>query len=153
MAKDKINVFFPHYGGDEKYIEKVKNLISRKYNVRDSSIKESEPNKAHDKEYIKSIIRDQIDWAGTVIVLIGDKTHTRPWVDYEIEYAEKKEKRIVGVFLQGATEADLPQALKDGGNACVAWNADKICRAIEGENIWEASDGTPRPSVGSRGEC
>ena len=53
--KDKINVFIPHYGGDEKYIKKLKSFISKNgnYEIRDSSIVESEPNNATNTEYIK----------------------------------------------------------------------------------------------------
>lgn len=144
----KINLFISHYGGDEKYIEGFKNLLAgRNYDVRDSSIVESEPNKAKNPDYIKTLIGSQIDWAGTVVVLIGPKTHKRDWVDWEIEYAAKHgDKRIVGVFLRGATDSDIPEKLDDYGDACVAWNSDKIVAAIEGENIWQDSSGQIRSS-------
>lgn len=156
MSK-KINLFISHYGGDEEYIERFKNLLSGKnYEIRDSSIVESEPNRATNPDYIKSsILRPQIDWAGTVIVLIGPKTHEREWVNWEIEYATKKgEKRIVGVFLRGAADSDIPEMLEEYGHACVPWNADKIVAAIEGEDIWYNSTGQIRPSEGApRGTC
>ena len=147
MNEKKINVFISHYGKDEEYISKVKNLIKKhNYDVRDSSIVESEPNKAKNPEYIKTLLRPKIDWAGTVLVLIGPKTHERDWVNWEIEYANKKgDKRIVGVYLQGATDADVPDRLNDYGDACVAWNSNKLIAAIEGENIWHDSTGKIRP--------
>lgn len=155
MSK-KINLFISHYGGDEKHIETFKNLLTKKnYEVRDSSIVESEPNKATNKEYIKSLLRKQIDWAGTVVVLIGPKTADREWVDWEIEYAAKNgEKQIVGVYLPGATDADIPESLQEYGDACVPWNSDKIADAIEGSPIWQDSTGQTRPSTGSlRSTC
>jgi hypothetical protein len=151
LMPEKINVFISHYGGDEEYIEGLKKLISKNgdYEIRDSSIVESEPNKAKDTEYIKSIILKKIDWAGKIIVLIGPKTHERDWVNWEIEQAAKRgDKSIIGVFLQGATDADIPEALKKYGNACVAWNSDKIISAIEGEPIWIDSQGNIRPNNG-----
>ena len=72
---EKMNLFVSHYGGDEKYVEKFKSLISDNYDIRDSSIVESNPNNATNKDYIKSLLRTQIDWAGKVVVLIGPKTH------------------------------------------------------------------------------
>lgn len=151
MSKKTINVFIPHYGEDEEYIPKLKNLLSNKnYDVRDSSIVETNPNNAKDPDYIKTLLKPKIDWAGTVLVLIGPKTHERDWVNWEIEYAAKHgDKRIIGVYLQGATDADVPDKLNDYGHACVAWNSDKLAAAIEGENIWHDSTGKPRPSDGN----
>ena len=133
--KEKINVFISHFGGDEEYVEKIKSLISKHgdYEIRDSSIVESEPNNATNTEYIKSLIRPKIDWAGKILVLIGPKTHERDWVNWEIEYAVKSgDKKIIGVFLPGSTDADIPKALEEFGFACVSWNSDKIISAIEG---------------------
>lgn len=155
MSK-KINLFVSHYGGDEEYISKFKNLLSRQnYEIRDSSIVESEPNKATNKEYIKSLIRTQIDWAGKMVVLIGPKTAERDWVNWEIKYAAQNgDKRIIGVFLQGATDADIPEALSEYGDALVGWNSGKVAAAIEGENTWQDSDGNTRPPVDSpRSTC
>lgn len=151
---EKLNLFISHYGGDEGYVDKFKNLISKNYDVRDSSMMESEPNNATNKDYIKSLLRSQIDWAGTVVVLIGPKTHEREWVDWELEYAGTHgDKRIIGVFLPGATDADIPGMLNDYGDACVPWNKDNIVAALEGANIWQDSMGETRPTVGSRATC
>lgn len=150
MSKKTINVFIPHYGKDEEYIPKLKNLLKNKnYEVRDSSIVETNPNNAENPDYIKTLLRPKIDWAGTVLVLIGPKTHEREWVNWEIEYAAKYEdKRIIGVYMPGATDSDVPEKLDDYGHACVAWNSDKLSAAIEGENIWHDSVGQTRPSDG-----
>ncbi|MEK3698067.1 TIR domain-containing protein [Paenibacillus sp. FSL R10-2199] len=150
MSKNRINVFIPHYGKDEEHIPKLKKLIESKgYSVSDSSIVETNPNNATNTEYIKTLLRPKIDRAGTVLVLIGPKTHERDWVNWEIDYAFRHGKRIVGVFIQGATDADLPESFKDYGDACVAWNSDKLIAAIEGEDIWHDSTGNDRPIDGS----
>lgn len=155
MGDKTINLFISHHGKDEKYIPKVKALLQNKdYEVRDSSIVETEPNKAKDPDYIKTLLRAQIDWAGTMLVLIGPETHTRPWVNWEIEYAAQHgDKRIVGVYLPGATDSDIPIALAEYGDACVAWNSDQLLRAIEGEDIWHDASGRPRPDEGARVTC
>ncbi len=146
MSKDKINnIFVSHYHSDAESIEGIKNLLNKKdIQARDSSIYEAkEKNNANNPDYIKSLIRPQIQWAGTVIVLIGPKTSNSEWVNWEIEYAAEKGKRIIGVFLRGATESDIPEALKENGDALVGWNADKISQAMNGDDIWEQPDGTP----------
>ena len=49
-----INLFVSHYGGDEDKIKDVKALLVKQgYQVRDGSIKESEPNNAKNEDYIK----------------------------------------------------------------------------------------------------
>lgn len=50
---------------------------------------------------------------------------------------QRKEKGIVGVFLNGATDEDIPIELKNYGNALVAWNSKKISDALDGQDIWE----------------
>lgn len=54
-------------------------------------------------------------------------------------------KRIVGIYLQGAKEEDVPAELNEYGHALVGWNGEKIVKAIEGGNMeWEKPDGSPR---------
>lgn len=159
MGKAKIsNIFVSHYHSDSEHIEGMKNLMVKKnIQARDSSIYETkEKNNANSPDYIKSLIRPQIQWAGTVIALIGPKTSNSDWVNWELEYAAEKGKRIIGVFLNGATESDIPEALKANGDALVPWSADKISRAIDGEDIWEGPGGiSGNSSVSdiSRGTC
>src|ERR1035437_5097644 len=98
MDKSK-NVFISHYHKDDENIGKLKVLLSGKgYTIKNSSIDSTKPNQANNEEYIRRLIRMRINWAGTFICLIGPNTHTRPWVDWEIKQANKKGKRIVGVF-------------------------------------------------------
>lgn len=138
-----INIFVSHAGEDENKIEPVKQLMRNKgLIVKDDSITESEPNDASNNNYIKyQILADRINWAGCMVVLIGDKTASKDWVNWEITYAMKKGKRIVGVFLQGAKDNDIPDALAKYGDALVGWNSNKIADAINGENIWLDSSG------------
>lgn len=149
--KEKVNIFISHKGEDEKYIEKFKKMISKHgdYEVRDSSIVETEPNNATSEEYIKSIIRPKIDWAGKVIVLIGKETSKSDWVTWEIEHAMRSgDKSIIGVYLEGTTDDDVPTALNKFGDSCVTWDPEKIVDAIEGKRIWMNSQGNIRPNIG-----
>ncbi len=143
--KESVNIFISHCGEDADQLKNLRNLLKRKgYEVRDSSIDERDPNNAKDPEYIRTLLRPKIDWAGTVLVLIGPETHTKDWVDWEIEYANKSgEKRIVGIYVRGGTNSDVPENLKKYGDAVVAWNSDKLVSAMEGENLWLEPDGSP----------
>jgi hypothetical protein len=146
MSEDTINIFVSHYHGDAKYIEELKTMIGKNgTDARDSSIyKEKEKNNAHNPDYIKSLIRPQIDWAGTVVVLVGPKTSDSDWVNWEIEFAAEHGKKIIGVFLENATDADLPDALINYGDTLVNWNAEQVEKAINGESMWLDPTGNPR---------
>ncbi len=93
---------------------------------------------------IERILRMKISWAGTVVVLIGKDTHTRPWVNWEIDKANEQGKRIVGVYVRGGTEADVPPSLEKYASAIVSWNTNSIMNAIDGENDFQNPDGGNR---------
>lgn len=136
--KDIKNIFVSHYHTDAEKIENLKALLSKHgMTMRDSSIYENKsPNKAHNEEYIKKLIRPQIEWAGTVIVLIGKNTSKSDYVNWEIEYAAKKGRRIVGVYLPGESESKLPDAFNKYGNSLQKWNGESIISGINGNDEW-----------------
>jgi hypothetical protein len=149
------HVFISHHHKDDADVSKLTDLLSRRgYDIRNSSIRAKPSNQARlDKglvsdETIRRLLRMKISWAGTVIVLIGKETHARPWVNWEIDQANKQGKRIVGVYVQGGTEADIPASFEDYGSALVAWNADNIIKAIDGaECAFQKPDGSARAPV------
>ncbi len=145
MDKSK-NVFVSHFNEDEENIGRLKTLLSsRGYTLKNSSIDSTKPNQAKNPEYIKRLLRMRIQWAGTFICLIGPKTHTREWVDWEIEQANKKGKRIIGVYINGASDSDVPDNFEKYGDALVGWNSDRIIGAIDGLiNNWETPNGEAR---------
>lgn len=151
------NVFLSHYHKDEANIQKLKDLLAPKgYIIKNSSVESSKPNKLKNTAAIKRLLRMRIHWAGTFICLIGPETHTRKWVDWEIEQANKKGKRIVGLYIRGANKSDVPMSFEKYGDSLIGWNTDKIIGAIEGKiNNWENPDGSTRPSRWSntRSEC
>lgn len=142
------NIFVSHQHNDADKIESFKELIGRHgINMKDSSIYEKKlKNNAQNEQYIKyELIKPQINWAGTVVVLIGKDTAKSDYVNWEIKTAGDMGKRIVGVYLQNATDEDVPLELNKYGHALVGWNGDKITRAIAGDDMdWENANGTKR---------
>lgn len=148
MSEQK-NVFISHIHEDDEVLNDLKTLLSKKgYNIRDSSIDSSKPNKAKDKDYIKSeILAPRIQWAGVMIVLISSQTHDSEWVNWEIEYAQKIGKRIVGVWARDELETKVPDSLEKFADAVVGWQADRVIDAIEGRiNNWYEPDGKEHSS-------
>lgn len=144
---DKIkNLFVSHVFEDDQRVKELRSLLKKHgYDVRDSSISKDKPNKAKSPEYIKNgILAPRIDWAGAVVVIVSPDTHNSEWVNWEIEYAQNHEKRIVGVWAHGAQDSDLPEALEKYGDAMVGWQGRGIIDAIEGQDKWLTPSGTPR---------
>ena len=114
---------------------------------RDYSINADNPNNAHDENYIKSsILAPRIRLSSTLVVYISPDTKQSSWVDWEIEYAQKHDKRIVGVWERGSRGCEMPDALEKYADAVVGWGGNRIIDAIEGRiDDREDPDGTELP--------
>jgi hypothetical protein len=139
---DTKNIFISHVHEDDALIPSLKQLISRAgMDCRDGSINSNNPNHAHDEQYIKNeILKPRIGWASTLIVLITHDTAESDLVNWEIQCAVQSGKRVIGVFAQGATDADIPDGLRNCGDAAVVgWRGDRVVDAING-NIRDWDD-------------
>ena len=65
---------------------------------------------------------------------ISPETEYSKWVNWEIEYAHKKGKRIVGVWERGSTGWDLPEVLQRYADAVVGWSGKSVIDAINGDS-------------------
>lgn len=148
MANGTKNVFISHIHEDDEGLRKFKDLIKRHgMTPRDYSITADNPNNAHDENYIKSgILAPRIRQSSTLVVYISRETKDSPWVDWEIEYAHKHDKRIVGVWADGERGCEVPKSLDKLADAVVGWTGNRIIDAIEGRiDSWENPDRTPHP--------
>ena len=148
MPDEIRNVFISHIHEDDDGLSDLKSLLEKNgLQIRDGSITSDNPNNATDEGYIKSqILAPRINWAGVMIVYVSPKTKESMYVNWEIEYAHKNDKRIVGVWARGANNSDLPKALDDYADAVVGWDSGRIIDAISGRiNDWTGPDGGPRP--------
>jgi len=133
---DTKNVFISHVHEDDALLPDLKKLIAGAgMEVRDGSISSDKPNDAENVEYIKrEILRPRIEWASTLLVLITHDTADSWWVNWEIKYAVQLGKRVIGVFAQGSTDADIPEELgKCGDAAIVGWQGSRVVDAINGD--------------------
>jgi hypothetical protein len=151
MADQTKNVFISHIHEDDAGLGKVKDLLANNgMAIRDSSINSSNPNEAKSADYIKNVIlAPRIQWAGTLVVYVTPGTKNSEWVNWEIEYAHKLGKRIVGVWENGAKDCELPDALNNYADAVVGWTGTSIIDAINGDcDVWQKPDGTAFPTRG-----
>lgn len=131
------NIFISHYSEDNGHLNRLKERLQEKgCTVRNSSVEKEDYRK--DKVADSTIaqeLRGYIKWAGTFIVLIGEHTHERPWVNYEIRNAYLQGKKIIGVYMHGCkNDVELPEAFKRYGGSVIGWNSiDKLIDVIEGK--------------------
>jgi hypothetical protein len=146
MSDEIKNIFISHIHEDDERLPAMKEMLARRgYEVRDGSINSDKPNDAKNEDYImRDILAPRIDWAGVLVVLVSQGTHESDWIEREIEYAERHDKRIVGVWDRGSQDADLPEGLKRYADAMVGWHTDSIIDAINGKDEWVNPDGSSR---------
>lgn len=144
------NIFISHVHEDDGLLPRFKELVSKAdLDVSDYSINSSNPNEASNEEYIKrEILAPRIQACSTMVVLITHDTAKSPWVNWEIRHAIAQGKNVVGVYAQGATDADVPEELAKYAAAIVGWQSERIVAAINGDLTgWDDPIvGGPRPS-------
>ena len=114
MSDTTRNVFVSHVHEDDAGLADLKQLLARHgMNVRDYSIRSDNPNNAHAEDYIKyGILAPRIRQCSALVVYVSPDTRWSDWVNWEIEYAHKEGKRIVGAYENGAAGCRLPDALE-----------------------------------------
>lgn len=149
-TKSTKNVFISHHHQDDAHVDKLTALLAKNGSViRNSSIRAKPANQERlEKGLIKDtvirrLLRMKMSWAGTVMVLVGKETHTRPWVNWEIAEAKRQGKNIVGVYEHGLKDkVEVPTALKTYATALVGWDSTSIIDAINGKPSFQNPDGT-----------
>jgi hypothetical protein len=150
------NVFISHIHEDDAGLADLKGILSRNgLDVRDYSINSANPNSAEAENYIKyQILAPRIQACSVLIVYITPETKNSSYVAWEIEYAKKCGKRIVGVWAHGDRGCEVPDALAAVGDAVVGWHGSSIVDAVNGANVFERPDGVSwsRRDI-ARAEC
>lgn len=144
---DLRNIFISHIHEDDEYVGKLTELLANQgVDIRNGSITSDKFNDAQNEDYIKNeILAPRIDWASVLVVLVSKDTKDSLFVNWEIEYADRTDTRIVVVYEPGEFGVELPEGAKDYADAVVAWDGASIVDAINGENSWQDPTGIPRP--------
>lgn len=91
---------------------------------------------------MKKIIEDNIEMTDMVVVLVGRNTSEEKWIDWSIDFAGKKGKKVIFIYLNEI--GSLPENARKFGHSAVGMSKAKevIGRS---EIIWETAEGTPFP--------
>ena len=89
------------------------------------------------------LLAPRIESCSALVVYISSDTKDSAYVNWEIEYAHKRGKRIVGVWARGERDCEVPEMLDKYADAIVGWRGDRIIEAINGEmDGFENPDGS-----------
>lgn len=112
------HVFVSYYYKDDYALKRMLKLWDKNskidFRVNDKSTDISIP--SGNEKIIKRKIQRQMERCDFVLVLIGDRTHMRPWVQWEIELAKKLGLPIIAV--KKSKSAKSPKQLLSSG---VTW--------------------------------
>ena len=97
MAKRQVFYSF-HYDNDVFRVQQIRNIGALEDN-KPVSANEWESVKRRGEASIKEWIDNNLRYKSCVIVLIGEETANRKWVQYEIEKALELGKGLVGVYI------------------------------------------------------
>lgn len=108
----KRQVFFSfRYAYDTWRASQVRNMgkVSNHSTFSDNDWEEVKENSS---DKIQKWINDEMKKRSCVIVLIGEHTQGRKWINYEIKHAWESGKGIVGIYIHGLEDATKKQAKK-----------------------------------------
>lgn len=97
MAKRKVFYSF-HFDNDVFRVQQIRNIGALEGNTP-VTVNAWETIKKAGKKAIETWIEDNMKFKSCVIVLIGEDTHNRPWVKYEIKKAWEDGKGLLGIYI------------------------------------------------------
>jgi hypothetical protein len=88
------------------------------------------PYNSENAAYIRSRITEKIRSASVTICLIGSKTASSTWVDWEIRKSVELGNKVFGVRLSSTAAHAVPPALVEAKATILGWDIKKIVAEI-----------------------
>lgn len=111
-----------HYKEDNWRVSQVRNMGLIEGN-RPATDNDWETIKSGGDKTIQKWIDDQLNGKSVVIVLIGEKTADRKWINYEIKKAWTEKKGLLGIYIHNLKDSNGDQSSK-GANPFKAYTVD-----------------------------
>ena len=124
----KRQIFYSfHYKNDVFRVQQIRNIGSLEDN-KPVSVNDWETVKRAGDQAIKKWINDNMEYRSCVVVLIGEETASRRWVQYEIEHAWNTGKALIGIYIHNlkdprngkSEKGENPFSNYYVGNTCMA---------------------------------
>lgn len=121
------SVFVSYDYADRAYLAQIRNWANQNLLGAVTITGETEDHRQGGAGAIRNHISPKLTGAAAVLVLVGDNSHNRPWVDYEVNHALSAHKLVIPARLPGTTGAS-PVPIRSTRE--VAFSASAIRRAL-----------------------
>jgi hypothetical protein len=121
-------VFICHDWEYSKEYDRVCTFLDSATNFRWRNLSVPEHDPLDTDEMLQKNLRDQIRPADVMLVLAGMYTARSEWMDWEMAFARRIGKAIIGVRPWGNVQ--LPVVVQRNAKEIVGWNTDTIISAI-----------------------
>jgi len=130
-------VFISHaWSYNDEYNSVVQRLNDAPYfDWQNLSVPEHDPVIAGNTGELKKLLRDQMRPAHAFVILGGMYAAHSGWIGFEVEFARRIGRPIIGVKPWGNTR--MPQIVLDNATTIVGWQADSIVDAIRNHGLAE----------------
>lgn len=150
LSRRKVFVSY-HHGGDQPYYDWFSRMFHDRYEaIRDNSLERKI--QSDNTDYVMRKIREEyISGTSCTVVLIGEKSHERKYVDWEIKASLDKGHGLIGIVLPRHTRDSagriiVPDRFMDnltsGFASWMSWdslNPDGFKVAVEGAALRQKS--------------
>lgn len=127
------NLFISHSWAYSDAYDKLVNLLDKAsyFDYKNYSVPKNDP--IHNAPYdyqLRAAIRNQMQHASCVLILVGVYATYSKWINIEIELAKEMDKTIIAIEPWGAQRTSV--TVKQAADKVVGWNTDSIVKAIRG---------------------
>lgn len=130
MARN-YKVFISHSWTHVEDLKSLRKLLEARgyFNVEFEEATPDEPINSENAEYIKSMLREKIKGADIILGIAGIYASHSEWIEWELDFAIRKEIPIVGVIPRGKERVST--IVKERAEDVVKWNTESIVSAIK----------------------
>lgn len=123
-------VFISHSWTYVKDLRKLKNLLENRgyFKVEFEEASPEYPINSENADYIKSVLKSKIKKSDVVLGIAGVYASYSGWMEWELDYALKKDIPIIGVVPRGNERISKVVSLRSKED--IRWNTESIVEAI-----------------------
>lgn len=89
------------------------------------------PVNSENPSYVRSKIKEQMNGTSVTVVIIGSRTASSEWVNYEIDESIKRGNGVLGIILPGEENVDIPSSFKRANARIIRWEPDTFSDEVE----------------------
>lgn len=113
------------YGKDNDFVNGIRGMLKNDnidINFYDESVKV--PIDSSNAPYIKQVISDMIKKSSIILCIVGEDTHSSLWVEWEIKYARRQDKKIIFMRRKGILKSNLKSNILKPNEAIHDWDIE-----------------------------